>query len=324
MKELSLPVVALLIFYCTFFLFSVTTEPILKKDKYGRKYKIKGDGSIQILLEGEYQKIFPYSDQLEVHKSEAMLLSELRKDTDSIRLLKSVLYCESLEKTTNHFFSSDQTIPAKLNSLLNRYKDSLQEVHLLTEPYGCYTTQGTGVVLKIQSRSIPFSLTLPERYQFDFSTEKVEAYPNQPFVWKKFSLFKEPEDHKLSEVSFESEIELLENGSKEVSQKITIRGILAIFKPGFTMNLRLFKEFVDRKRGVSKQFRTGYLQPISVSENFGTYRFFVSSESGNLVTKNYREYFSYKKNIGLAFFIYSLETDENEVEKIWTQIKNIE
>ena len=324
MKTFSIPIVFLLIFFYTSFGFVYATDPVLQKDRYGRKYTRKKDGSIRLLLEGQYQKIFPYSDQFEIHKSEAILLSDMRKSIDSIRLLKSLLHCEFVEKQVNHSLYFDQSIPAKLNSLLNQYKDNLQEVHLLTEPYGCYWLQEGKLVLSLQSRAIPFSLTLPAEYQYSFSTEKLELEPNHPFILKKFSLFKESQKNEPTDRSFESEIELLENGSTDVNSKTTIRGMQAVFKPGFQMNLHLFKEFTDRKRGISPQFRKNYLQPVSVGKNFGIYQFFVSSESGKLGKKNYRESFSYQKNMGLAFFIYSSEADESEVEKIWTQIKNIE
>lgn len=146
--------------------FRMSAHFVWKTDSRGRNYRFYKDGRAEFVLDRDFHEVFPKTEELDVHYSEAEALERHGNPFAAIRLLKGMSVCYLLRYGKMTTEGSRKTSKL-LSTYMDRYSHKEKEISRLTDPFGCIH----GGVLRVRSTDFAFSLDLDSNLKYLFPDE---------------------------------------------------------------------------------------------------------------------------------------------------------
>ncbi|PJZ68961.1 hypothetical protein CH373_08240 [Leptospira perolatii] len=265
------------------------------------------------MLDRQFREVFPKTEELDIHLSEAESLRKHGNPFHAIRLLKGVLLCYKL-RYGKMFPEGYQNSAQILGKYLNLYSHRTKELSRLTDPYGCIHQNE----LYIESTDFAYKFKLdPElRYQFpegedDFSGE------DSDYLWQVHRFYKE---FPLEEIEKGWDAEY-----RRQSEGIPIfRPDRIVFTVGTSLHYRPtmfdaknYYKLWDSLRGINERTMREWEYRRRREGDLYKTTLLVTTPQGRKVKTVVLEKYFLRGNRGILFAIGYPEKYEVEARKIW-------
>lgn len=149
--------------------FRLSAHYVWKTDSRARNYRFYKDGRVEFVMDRDWKEVFPKTEELDLHYSEAESLRKHASPYAAIRLLKGMGVCYNLEygKLTTE---SSRKAASLLGQYLDFYSHKEKEISRLTDPFGCLHSGS----LRLRSTDYAYSLDLDPNLQYLFPDEDRE------------------------------------------------------------------------------------------------------------------------------------------------------
>ncbi|WP_010412011.1 LIC10775 family protein [Leptospira inadai] len=149
--------------------FRLSAHYVWKTDSRGRNYRFYKDGRVEFVMDRDWKEVFPKTEELDLHYSEAESLRRYASPYAAIRLLKGMGVCYNLQygKLTTE---SGRKASSLLGQYLDFYSHKEKELSRLTDPFGCLHAGR----LRLRSTDYAYSLDLDPNLQYLFPDEDRE------------------------------------------------------------------------------------------------------------------------------------------------------
>jgi hypothetical protein len=288
---------------------------IVKKDSWGRNYKLKQDGSVDYLLDEEYLQKFPIQSEPYLSYREAVRLHKEGHWLQAIHLLNGGLLCFRISKTGTTPKKLENLVNSLRNTIIQENIDKQNEIDILTDPYGCYVKE----YLVLESEAFNYQINLPKEWEYiyhnsidEISRQEDEySYRTQRFVQILPGESKETMEDKLS---------LAEAGRLNYRKNKVILFIGGLFQKRDIFTSDNFYHIWDQNRGLNpttmrkwkftrKERNPGYESSVLIMDELGKSEKFLI-----------REYYFWKKDRGVFLSLSYPESISEEMESKWSNL----
>lgn len=298
---------------------SLLSQPhfLIKKDSWGRNYKLLKDGSVEYLLDEDYRQKFPIQSEPYLSYLEALSLEREGHWMQAIHLLNGALLCSRLSKKG--------VIPKNLEHLTNEVRnriiqkniDKKDEIDILTDPYGCYTNEG----LFLESEAFSYQVTLPKEWEYVYNNSIDEISSREEGYSNRTQRFVQVLPRELEE-TMEEKLSLAEVGKLYFSRRKIIFFIGSLYQKRELFNSDNFYHIWDQNRGLNpttmrkwnftrKEKNPGYESSVLIMNDLGkSERFLI------------REYYFWKDDRGVFLSISFPESIAEDMESKWSILIN--
>ncbi|TGN18127.1 LIC10775 family protein [Leptospira idonii] len=301
----------------------------LKQDGFGRNYHVYPSMRIRYTIDNDYHREYPILEDADLAVREMEALADAGRNNDAIFLGKSIGLCRRLHEEKEKSFSPVWANEANslLNRLINRYSDKVEDIFLVSEPYGCYEGGSSSLGnLVLESETFRYRVSVPNTLRYEGLFRKPSGYlkSNSSFSFRlvRFVEFLAP----LRSEDWDDMQEAMVLQESGITSK-TPRKIL--FSIGTTFDsaprLRTAKDyfrFWDKERGLSqgKMQDTAFVR--SPENGDYTSRWKSVDETGNISYYQMKEYYFYKAPLGFFLSLSYPESEKEKADRYWNLIRS--
>lgn len=281
-------------------------------DEDGRRFFSRGTQYRFPIYEKSYRVVFPIfkPSTIHIYWQESLFLFKNRKYLDAIRLSNHLKLCHTVLSKENKAFIDIASVQRILNLALKKWQDSQKDLLFSTEPYGCRVFSKNQPALFLHSRYIPFSLKISGNW-FHLKTR---LQRNKSVRIRMIQLSRS-QSSPLPELNGWQKA--LATQPSNSHSKIILAIGSALFSSDRSLTKAGFKQFWDRKRGLTPAIRREYVQQKSLLG--GGFETTLHTMPGDRLLFT-REIYQVKRNSGVAFFLSFSEKDKERALANWREI----